>query len=544
MKKLVIFIFTLLLTSNIFAQSLEILQPLQMIENSSVMVQYKNRYGKHNMPDKDIPFPFALICIRLEGSGTEVTAAQQVVDLFMGSQTMAEDVERNLVNEIQFLVPTSAKNMFLRCGNGCQEQVLASGVRLRPNTVYYCQVKYTPEEIEYGPKKPVITSQYLLINVTPSNAIVEVDGNLWTTNNGVAGNLLDFGEHHYRVSAPDYASSEGKVMVNDPENTQSITVALKPRFCSVTFKVENNAEIWINGTKKGSGQWTGNLGYGPYRIETKLSGHIDGMVQQTITETDANRTFTLPTPTPIYGSLRVETQPFQADIYLDGKNVGKTPKMLPEVIIGNHKIEVKMEGYENLSTTQAITEGQMAVVGGELTAKPNTEKTSTPNTYSTVVYSRKDFFPIDGITLGLTTRKEAKKMGLKVEYKGDRDWVTHSSSGLSFWDFGGWGRFNYLSISHYKTMPSLWKDRGMSFEMSWNEWLEFFKNHGFSVTITTSPTTKTYSGRSTLSGAMKATSADRSIQFRLDFNYGNSHGEGYSVTSKNTLYSIVADIAI
>lgn len=370
MKKLITFIFTLLLSSVIFAQSLEISQPLQMIENSSVMVQYQNRYGKHNMPDKDIPFPFALICIRLEGSGTEVTAAQQVVDLFMGSQTMVADVERSLVNEIQFLVPTSAKNLFLRCGNGCEEQVLASGVRLRPNTVYYCQVKYTPEEIEYGPKKPVITSQYLLINVTPSNAIVEVDGNLWTTNNGVAGNLLDFGEHSYRVSAPDHAPIEGKVTINDPNNTQSVTVQLKPRFCSVTLKVENNAEIWVNGTKKGLGQWTGNLGYGPYRIETRLSGHIDGMVQQTITETDANRTFTLPTPTPIYGSLRVETQPFQADIYLDGKNVGKTPKMLPEVIIGNHKIEVKMEGYENLSTTQAITEGQMAVVGGELTEKP------------------------------------------------------------------------------------------------------------------------------------------------------------------------------
>ncbi|MCQ2346436.1 MAG: SUMF1/EgtB/PvdO family nonheme iron enzyme [Paludibacteraceae bacterium] len=432
----------LLLAQWAISQSLEVLKPLEEIQNSSVLVQYKNQFGKYEMPEKDIPFPFALIVMHLDGSASEVRTAKEMIQLDLGTQKKVVDQYLEKPNEIWFLVENTVKNIYIDCGEGCVKQLLASGVRLRSNVVYTCQVHYEPEQIVYGPQKSKITSQYLLINVTPSNAIVEVDGNLWTTNNGVAGNLLDFGEHSYRVSAPDYASAEGKVVVNDPENTQSLTVQLKPRFCSVTLRVENNAEIWVNGAKKGAGQWTGNLGYGPYRIETRLQGHVDGMVQQTISENDANRTITLPAPTPIYGSLRVETQPFMADIYLDGKNVGKTPKLFSEVIIGSHKVEVKMSGYENLSTTQTISEGQMAVVGGALTAQSKPTVTATSS-------GGNETFTVNGVSFEMVFVEGGTfTMGATSEQGSDADSDEKPTHSVTLSDY---------SIGKYEVTQALWQ---------------------------------------------------------------------------------------
>ncbi len=147
-KRKIYFITLLLLTAHVvMSQSLKVLKPLDAIENSSVLAQYKNQFGKYEMPDRDLTFPFALIRMRLEGTGTEVTIAQQILCLYLGTQIVVADMDRSQTNEILFLVPITAKNIYITCGNGCTEQLLASGIRLRPNMVYTCQVHYEQEKI-------------------------------------------------------------------------------------------------------------------------------------------------------------------------------------------------------------------------------------------------------------------------------------------------------------------------------------------------------------------------------------------------------------
>lgn len=132
-----------------YAQSLEVLQPLQMIENSSVMAQYNNQFAKWNMPDKDIPFPFALIRVLLDGSGTEVRIAKEMLSLDVGTMYAVESTYYNADNEIWFLIPYEIKNIYIKCGDGCERQRIYSN-RLRPNTVYFCKVHYEPEESMLG----------------------------------------------------------------------------------------------------------------------------------------------------------------------------------------------------------------------------------------------------------------------------------------------------------------------------------------------------------------------------------------------------------
>jgi len=47
----------------------------------------------------------------------------------------------------------------------------------------------------------------------------------------------------------------------------------------------------------------------------------------------------------VTGKLRVESDPEGAEIYLDGKAMGKTNQVLPGIIVGSHQLVLKLDGY-------------------------------------------------------------------------------------------------------------------------------------------------------------------------------------------------------
>ena len=66
------------------AQTLTITQDFEKIQFASVMVLYKNLFGKHEKPDLDRNFPYALLRVGLEGDAQEVKAAKQQLNLYLG----------------------------------------------------------------------------------------------------------------------------------------------------------------------------------------------------------------------------------------------------------------------------------------------------------------------------------------------------------------------------------------------------------------------------------------------------------------------------
>ena len=121
--------------------------------------------------------------------------------------------------------------------------------------------------------KQTRTSQYVVFQLTPPNAFVELDGEALETNEGTATKMMKFGTYNYRVQAPNYLPEAGNVTIDDPNNKKVVNISLKPNFAKVTINVDNNAEIWVNGEKKGEGSWSGNLGVGTYELEAKKQGH-------------------------------------------------------------------------------------------------------------------------------------------------------------------------------------------------------------------------------------------------------------------------------
>ena len=207
--------------------------------------------------------------------------------------------------------------------------------------------------------KQARTSQYVVFQLTPPDAVVELNGELLKTEGGVASKMMKFGTYNYRVQAPDYLLEAGSVTVDDPNNKKVVNISLKPNFAKVTINVDNNAEIWVNGEKKGEGSWSGNLGAGTYELEAKKQGHRSTTTTQDFIVTSEPQIVKLQSPTPIFGEADINSSPGMADIFIDGKKVGQTPQLISNLIVGNHSIRLEKKGYKSESKTIDIKEGEV-----------------------------------------------------------------------------------------------------------------------------------------------------------------------------------------
>ena len=214
--------------------------------------------------------------------------------------------------------------------------------------------------------KNAVTSQYVLFRVTPSNASIEIDGQMLEVRDGGASKRMPFGTYDYKVQAPRYYAKSGQVTVNDPQNKHIVNVSLEPAFSTVTMQVDADAEIWIDDTKRSTRTFTGELAYGTYLVECRQQGHRTSQKEVTITKENASQKITLPKPTPIYGSIDVNSSPLEANIYIDDKHVGTTPMLLPNYLVGTHRVRLSKAGHSDFSQVITVEEGQTFEVNAKL----------------------------------------------------------------------------------------------------------------------------------------------------------------------------------
>lgn len=85
-----------------------------------------------------------------------------------------------------------------------------------------------------------------------------------------------------------------------------------------------------------------------------------------------------PTPTPGYGSVVISSDPWGADVYLDGKPRGTAPLTLTNVPAGKHTLLVTMLGYKESNSTITVTADK------SITVKKSLQK-GKPDIYVSIV---------------------------------------------------------------------------------------------------------------------------------------------------------------
>lgn len=198
------------------------------------------------------------------------------------------------------------------------------------------------------------------------------------------------GVHNVKIVKQMYRNYESSVTVTDGAVAE-LRPVLAADFETVTLTTDADSEIWINEQQRGTGSWTGDLGTGSYIVECRKPNHRTTSETITVSPGMSVTKISLKSPQPIYGVLSIMSAPGNAEVWLDGENIGQTPVYLPETLIGNHTLKLTKSGCADWTGNVSVAEGQIAEINATL-------QSGAPVTFTSNVASAQLY--LDGVLLG------------------------------------------------------------------------------------------------------------------------------------------------
>ena len=188
----------------------------------------------------------------------------------------------------------------------------------------------------------------LTISTDPSGAKIYLDGKPFEN-----GSLIPRGAH--RISAQKAGYHNAQMQFQAPGDGSDIfrSLTLQPDFGTAEIVcADPAAELYLDGTKIGTGSWTGTLASGIHSVEARRAHHEQQRVNITVRENERQH-FDIPAPEGRYGILDITSEPAFCRVYVDGAEVGETPGQF-KILEGTHDIVLKRDGYEDSSAAEEI----------------------------------------------------------------------------------------------------------------------------------------------------------------------------------------------
>lgn len=205
----------------------------------------------------------------------------------------------------------------------------------------------------------VSTGGGIMLKVTPADAKVIIDGVARTLGeNGTCMAMLSNGEHEYAVSAEGYATKTETFTISGQAIERSVQLERDIASLSIDTDIDD-AEIMVNGERKGNRRWKGELtsgpveigivktGYKPYRQTISLKTNEEKIIRISVKDLEVTT-----------GSIRVNCNIEGASVYVDNEYKGTTPGEFRRIPTGKHKLKVTKDGYENYTTDVEVPENR------------------------------------------------------------------------------------------------------------------------------------------------------------------------------------------
>ncbi len=288
---------------------------------------------------------------------------------------------------------------------------------------------YLPEagvaELISGSNRKVITiplkpdfGTVTVTTVPESGATVSLDNMPTGKTSPCKLDMVKSGDHTLTLSLDMYETTTHRFSISAGEQ-KTLEVPMNPTFAEVKLSSEPPGDIYINETKKGTGTWQGRLNPGVYTFEAKLDKHRPAMRKSTVAVgTPLNVALK---PEPITGTLRIITNPFDATVKLNGKEVGKTPLTLKDLLIGDYTAEITLAGHATATEKVTIADGQASEISTALQSGMMVEVEGTAGAALFIDGKPAGNLPYSGsLTFGthrLRIEKEGKKQEKEVEIK-------------------------------------------------------------------------------------------------------------------------------
>ncbi len=229
----------------------------------------------------------------------------------------------------------------------------------------------------------------LSINATPK---AKVTINKLSSGSTPLKQTLELGTYAVKLTAPGFQDYNETVNISEPLSTVVIDKELEPYFSQISISVPmREAAISINDEPRGTGTWSGTLMPATYIVKAEREGHRPTLYTLEV-QANTPQSITLESPTPIYGSLNVNSNTVNANLYLDGELLGQTPNFFDKVLAGSHTLSLRKEGFSTQTQTVTVEEGHIAEVSFNLqrnqaTPRPGSSTRPKPATPKSQIVS-------------------------------------------------------------------------------------------------------------------------------------------------------------
>ena len=324
---------------------------------------------------------------------------------------------------------------------------------------------------------------FYALSVQPKNAVVTIDGVLQpSSSDGEYSAMLPYGTHTYKVEAGGYISKSGSFVVSSGDMTP-VSVSLLSAMASVSITCPTPAvSLYVDKKAVGNSPWSGSLKEGMHLVEVRKSGYRSQ--QKTIQLAQQQKLdVTFGELVAIQGNLSVNYKPFGADVYVDGKKLGQSPRVFNGLLVGNHLVEVRKDGYATDRKTVTISEGQTASITGTLASNAVASSSSNTLGYSSASSSMSSgsntiSIPVkNGISIDMVKVEAGTfMMGATSEMKDpyDNEKPVHQVTLTNDYYMGMYEVPQALWEAVMGSNPSYFKGDNLPVEkMSWNDCQEF-----------------------------------------------------------------------
>ena len=331
---------------------------------------------------------------------------------------------------------------------------------------------------QVGPMNVDDGMRYLTLIVSPADSKVTVDGQMQDVDaDGTVSVYLSQGTHQYRAEARGYASKSGQVTLGSESVTERVTLESVLATVQVSCPT-SGAQIYVNNQLKGTTPWRGTLAAGNYQMEARLSGYRSQKVTETIAER-ANRQISIPALQAIVGNLNVNYKPVQSEVWMDGKRLGVTPDVFRNLLVGQHQVEIRKEGYTTKKETVTIADGQTAMLTGLLERQQTAQSQSQAQTTASSSGSAVETITVKGVSFNMVRVEGGTfTMGATSEQGSDAESdekPTHQVT-LSTYSIGETEVTQALWQAVMGSNPSEYKGTQKPVEqVSWNDCQEFIQ---------------------------------------------------------------------
>ena len=149
--------------------------------------------------------------------------------------------------------------------------------------------------------------------------------------------------------------------------TYTLKADLVPNFAKVTITTDATTEIWIDGQKRGTGKWSGELEIGKYTIDCQKMSHEPAHHLLSVVDTNPI-SVNYGALKPIYGSLDISCNVDGAKYYIDDIEIGTLPFVDNAVLVGTRTVKIAAPGYKSHVETVEVKKGETVAIAAELKA--------------------------------------------------------------------------------------------------------------------------------------------------------------------------------